>query len=82
MNVNVNAATSLSQKKKILAYMREGKGINQLTASRKFGCYRLGARIAEIKKELEGTDEQVVSEYMRDPKSHKMWKMYRIIKIG
>ena len=82
MNVNVNATTCLSQKKKILAYMREGKGITQLTASRKFGCYRLSARIAEIKKGLEGTDEQVISEYVKDPKIHKKWKEYKIIKTN
>lgn len=48
MNVNDNAQNSASQTKQILAWLREGNSINPLQALGLFGCFRLGARIADI----------------------------------
>ena len=79
---NVNTGSATSQKQKILLHMREGNRITQLEAARKFGCYRLGARIAEIKKMLEGTDEVVASEWETAPKSGKSFKAYYIKKLA
>jgi len=39
------------QKEKILAYMQKGKGITQKEAVELFGCYRLSARIADLRKD-------------------------------
>lgn len=39
-----------SQCKKILAYLKEGNGITSAIAVTKFGCYRLAARISDLKK--------------------------------
>lgn len=39
-----------SQCKKILKYLQEGNGITPIDALNLFGCFRLGARIADIKK--------------------------------
>lgn len=39
-----------SQCKKILAYLKEGNGITTAIAVDKFGCYRLAARISDLKK--------------------------------
>lgn len=50
MNINENHATSLSQKQRILQWMLEGNTITPLEALNKFGCLRLGARIADIKE--------------------------------
>ena len=50
-NVNENPVTSTSQKAKILAYLLEGNPITSLEALDRFGSLRLGARIADIKKE-------------------------------
>lgn len=50
MNINDNAQNSASQTKQILAYMKSGNSINPLQALSMFGCFRLGARIADIAK--------------------------------
>ena len=50
VNINENEATSLSQKKRILAWMLKGHSITPLEALNMFGCLRLGARIADIKE--------------------------------
>lgn len=49
-NINLNEGTSTSQNKKILKHMQEGYGITSLEALKFFGCLRLGARIADLKK--------------------------------
>lgn len=38
-----------SQNKQILAYLQGGRSITPLEALNLFGCFRLGARIAELK---------------------------------
>ena len=38
-----------SQCKRILDYLKEGNGITPIDALNLFGCFRLGARIADIK---------------------------------
>ena len=48
-NVNPNTKSSESQKAKILAYMLAGNTITPLEALEKFGSFRLGARIADLK---------------------------------
>ena len=40
---------TLSQTKTILKYLQEGNTISPLEALEKFGCFRLGARIWELK---------------------------------
>ena len=42
--------TTKSQSSKILAYLKAGNGITPIEALNLFGCFRLGARIADIKK--------------------------------
>ena len=39
----------MSQKKQILRHLKEGKGISSLYALKHFGCFRLAARISEIR---------------------------------
>lgn len=50
-NINENPVSSNSQKAKILAYMIEGNSITPIDALNKFGSFRLGARIAELRAE-------------------------------
>ena len=45
------SANTLNQKQLILKYMREHGGITQAEATRELGCYRLGARIWDLKHE-------------------------------
>ena len=50
MNDNPNVATSASQTKQILEYMKQGNKITPLEALRKFGCFRLTSRIWDIER--------------------------------
>lgn len=40
----------MSQEIKIFDYMRKVGGITPLTALKKFGCFRLGARIHDLRR--------------------------------
>lgn len=42
--------TIQSQAKRILDYLKAGNGITPMDALDLFGCFRLGARIADLKK--------------------------------
>ena len=54
----------MTQCEKILRYMRDVGPITQLDAAKEFGCYRLGARIWDLKKarhpEADGIREKQV----------------------
>jgi len=39
-----------SQADRILDYMATGKGITPIIALRRFGCFRLGARVWDLKR--------------------------------
>lgn len=39
----------MSQQKKILDHLKKGKSLTPLDALNKFGCFRLGARIFELR---------------------------------
>ncbi len=71
-NINPNEATSASQKSRILAYMKAGHRITPLEALNLFGCFRLGARIADLKEE--GHD--IKSEFVKIPNNKKQVKCY------
>lgn len=49
-NINENEATSQSQESKILDHMLRGHRITGIEALNLCGCWRLPARIADIKK--------------------------------
>ena len=49
MNTDENKKDSRSQTDRILDYLLTGKSITPLEALDLFGCFRLGARIADIK---------------------------------
>ena len=48
-NINENAKSSAAQKRRILDYMMSGHSITQVEAFKMFDCFRLGARIWEIR---------------------------------
>lgn len=64
-----------SQKEMILEYLQLGHALTPLEALRYFGCFRLGARIADIKKE----GYNVHSELVHDPKTGKRYASYILI---
>lgn len=41
----------ISQKQKILQHLKDCGTIEPMTALREYGCYRLGARIADLRKD-------------------------------
>ena len=49
-NINENTKVSKSQTDLILDWMLAGNAITPLEALERFKCFRLGARIADIKK--------------------------------
>ena len=40
-----------TQTERILNYLKQGKGLTPITALNKFGCFRLAARIADLRKD-------------------------------
>ena len=72
-NFNPNELRCFSQERKILYYMLRGNKVTALEALQYFGCFRLPARIADIKKK--GFD--VKSEFVTLP-SGKRVKAYWI----
>lgn len=72
MNVNENTKTSKSQTDRILEWMLEGHTITPLEALEKFKCFRLGARIADIK----ARGYLVYSEFVTTPSEKKVKKYY------
>jgi hypothetical protein len=40
-----------SQEEQILAYLKSGKRLTQLDAYKKFNCWRLSARICDLRRE-------------------------------
>lgn len=52
--------TTQAQKKRIFEYLLQGHSITPLEALQKFGCFRLGARIYELKQEGIAIKSQLV----------------------
>jgi hypothetical protein len=50
-----------SQAKVILDHLMEGGNLTALDALTKFGCFRLAARIHELRKEGHEIDEQIIT---------------------
>lgn len=72
-NINPNGASSSSQVSRILAHLKDGKTITPLEALNLYGCFRLGARIADIK----ALGYEVKSEFVTTP-SEKKVKRYHL----
>jgi len=41
----------MTQSQRILIYLKTGKSLTPLEALKKFGCFRLAARIADLRKD-------------------------------
>jgi len=50
-NVNDNERESVSQKKRIAAWLNDGKTLTQMEALYKFGCFRLASRINDLRND-------------------------------
>lgn len=65
-----------SQNKRIAAWLLAGKKINPMLALEKFGSFRLGARIHNLRAE----GMNIISERVTDKRSGKHWSEYRLEK--
>lgn len=63
---------NVSQKTRILTYLKTGKAITPLAALRLFGCFRLGARVWELRQ----AGHNIVKGWEED--GHKRWARYRL----
>lgn len=63
-----------SQAAEILAHLRAGKSISSLEALDLFGCYRMGARIAELR----AAGHDIVTTI--EKRQGKKWARYRLAK--
>jgi len=70
-----------SQNKKIRKYLESGKNLTPLDALYQFGCFRLGARIYDLKREgmlIESEMIEVTSPAVHSGKKHVA--QYKILK--
>lgn len=72
-NVNLNDTSSASQAKMILAYMQEGNRITGIDALVRFKCFRLPARIADLR-----ADGHIIQSEFVTTESGKRVKSYWI----
>ena len=75
ININDNSVQSGSQKDRILDYLMEGHSLTPLEALNLFGCFRLGARIADIK----GEGYLIRTERVQDPRTGKYYASYSLV---
>ena len=65
---------SKTQNDAILAHLRTGRAISPLEALETYGCFRLGARIFDLKRK----GIAIASERVTDPKSGKSYAKYQL----
>ena len=63
-----------SQNELILNHLRDGNSITPITALKKFNCFRVGARI----KNLRDAGHDIVTDMIEDPKTNKRYASYRL----
>ena len=51
----------MSQSKQILNYLKSGNKLNPLQALKKFGCFRLGARIFDLKEQGHNIESTLIT---------------------
>lgn len=68
----------MSQADDILAHLRTGKPLDPLTALEEFGCFRLGARVHDLKQL--GYDIQAT--LRQHPRTGKRYAEYRLNASG
>lgn len=75
ININDNSVQSGTQKERILGYLMEGHSLTPLEALNLFGCFRLGARIADIK----GEGYLIRTDRVKDPRTGKYYASYSLV---
>ena len=75
ININENGTHCKTQKDRILDYLMEGHSLTPLEALNLFGCFRLGARIADIK----GEGYLIRTDRVKDPRTGKYYASYSLL---
>lgn len=65
----------MSQNESIRKYLEDGHSITPIDALNMFGCFRLGARIADLKKQ----GLNIKTEIVHDNANGKHWASYRLV---
>lgn len=63
----------MNQKQQIAKYLSKGKSITPMDALKKFGCFRLAARIADLRNEGINIATKIVT------KEGKSYASYRLV---
>lgn len=63
----------MNQKQQIAKYLSKGKSITPIDALKKFGCFRLAARIADLRNEGVNIATKIVT------KEGKSYASYRLV---
>lgn len=71
----INKESKKSQADAIKDYLLQGHSITPLDALEMFGCFRLGARIADLKKQ----GYKIESTIKKDERTGKRYGLYKII---
>ena len=69
-----------TQTEKILAYLSKGKGITPIDALNKFGCFRLAARISDLRRDGHTIFTDTVTQNGKSFASYKLSKNIKLIK--
>ena len=64
----------MSQREQILAALRRGESISPMDAWRRFRCYRLAARIADLRRD----GWQIRTEMVVEPKRFARYKLEEV----
>lgn len=67
-----------SQEKQILIHLKTGKTINPLQALNQFGCFRLGARIFDIKEIIKESGSTIKVKMVLE--GNKRFAEYKLVK--
>lgn len=67
-----------SQNKAILDYLKNGNSITAIEALEMFGCFRLSARIGEIKWQLIGTGKKIEKQMIKVNSGKRVAKYFLI----
>ena len=51
----------MSQNTQILSYLQQGKKLTPITALNKFGCFRLSARILDLRKQGHNINTEIIT---------------------
>jgi hypothetical protein len=61
-----------SQNERILNYLQKGKSLTPITALTKFGCFRLAARISDLRKQGHTIHTDTITKNKKTFASYKM----------